>query len=106
MEATTRMRFVGPLRHGRRVVELPIPFVARSQKEGELEFTPECEVPNRWVDKLLEFGAGGFEVVNTNGKTKPEITAEAPVPARKPWARRGRPPKKEKVTHGGDDTHA
>lgn len=63
-----RMRFIPG---GKRILELPVPFISRSDKIGEIHFDPEADVPED-VAEILErdFGAT-FERVNvTSVKAK------------------------------------
>ena len=56
-----KLRYVGtqPLPYR---LNTPIPYVSRSEHQGELTFTPECDVPNEeWATFLLHECGGAFE---------------------------------------------
>lgn len=71
MSKTVRMRYTGP--GGRRLLELPIPFIARSEKVGEVFFNPEGDLPEEFVEPLLAVAGDVFEVV----------TQQEPSPSKK-----------------------
>ncbi len=77
-KATVKMKFVGHFHGLAKVVELPIPLVAKSQKlEETLSFkrTSErqgpgfCDVPMEWVGALMDVG-GNWQCVE---KPTPEL---------------------------------
>jgi hypothetical protein len=72
-KATVRMKFMGPFRGTDKLVQLPIPLMAKSQKlEEELHFVRPsskqgpafCEVPIEWVGALLDVG-GHWQVAES-----------------------------------------
>ncbi len=78
---TVKMKFTGHFRGTQKLVALPIPLVANSQKlDMELSFTRTsdrqgpafCEVPIEWVGALMQVG-GNWKVVD---KLTPELTVE------------------------------
>lgn len=71
-KTTVRMKFTGHFKGTTKVVELPIPLIANSQKlEETLTFTRTsnrqgpafCDVPVEWVGALLAVG-GKWQVVD------------------------------------------
>ena len=91
-----RLKWLGARKN--RVLELPVPFLSKSEKEGELHFDPECEVPNEWAEKILELYPDGFARVDAplvdESVAAPDkaVAVEASTEKRKP----GRP-KREAV---------
>lgn len=60
-----KVRYVGPKPLPYRI-NTPIPFVSRSEYEGQLEFNPECEIANaQWAWFLIKECGGNFEQVQT-----------------------------------------
>ena len=58
------------------VLNTPIPFLSRSEHEGEVSFTPEAELRDDWAQFLLTECAGAFERVGA-----PHVsTDQAPRP--------------------------
>ena len=58
-----KLRYLGkkPLPY---VLNTPIPFIARSDRDGEVAFTPDGEIKDEWGQFLLENCAGAFERVD------------------------------------------
>ena len=78
---TVRMKFTGHFKGTTKIVELPIPLIANSQKlEEVLTFTREsnkqgpafCDVPLEWAGALLDVG-GRWQAVED---LTPELTAK------------------------------
>ena len=62
------------------VLQTPIPFLSRSDHQGEIQFTPEAEVRDDWADYLLENCAGAFERVGS--ALAPTAQAPRPIKAK------------------------
>ena len=58
------------------VLQTPIPFLARCEREGEIAFTPEADVKDEWAQYLLDNCVGAFERVGVD----PPADAQAPRP--------------------------
>lgn len=61
--STIRLRYNGPLRDGRKVVPLPVPFVSMSDKTGEVVCDPVGEFPRDDGLRLLDLCGDAFTVV-------------------------------------------
>ena len=58
-----KLRYLGkkPLPY---VLNTPIPFIAKSDRDGEVAFTPDGEIKDEWGQFLLDQCAGAFERVD------------------------------------------
>lgn len=72
------LEYVGPKPLPFRV-ETPIPFLSRSDHQGQLLFTPTCEVPNeQWATFLLTQCGAAFKSLETKKPTSAPITVAEP----------------------------
>ena len=78
MAETMKIRWLGK---GEKKVELPIPYVSKSEKTGEVLCNPIGEFPIEDGKRLLEIPGieGSFELVGVMGQKAPE-TAKAVGP--------------------------
>ena len=60
----TLVKYIGP-KTLPYVLQTPIPFLSRSDHQGEIRFTPEGEVRDDWANYLLTECAGAFERVGS-----------------------------------------
>ena len=72
-----KLRYVGskPLPY---VLQTPIPHLSRSERTGEVRFTPMADVQEDWAEYLMEHCAGAFErvggpVVSTDQAPRPSV---------------------------------
>lgn len=80
MESTVRLRYAGPKK--RYVLELPVPFVSKCEKVGEIVFEPEADVPvevAEALEKLLGADSPFLRVSGTSPLSRPPIVEEAPA---------------------------
>ena len=69
-----KIKWIGARKH--RVLELPIPFEAKSAKEGEIHFNPDAEVEDELARKILKLFPGSFEAVGARVES-PRVSADA-----------------------------
>ena len=73
----TRVKYIGP-KTLPYVLNTPIPYVSRSDHQGELVFNPEADVRDDWANFLITECAGAFELA---GRTE-HSPDQAPRPVK------------------------